>query len=354
MRKLTTRWAAAAALALPLSIAPTVSAHAGDAEERGEIAVLFIKNYSSGDYAKLDAWYTKALREDARMPSGVYRANRMVRSIPSGFGGASPLPPCAKEPCPRVNDAFWAEHQQRAQAWLKQNPQSTLAAMTLAGAYSKQAWAYRGGGYANNVRDEDMKKFQELNQEALRALFASAEHGRKDPNWWSELLTYAQYGQASRQDYAKLAQDAIAAFPRNHDVYFTISQSLLPQWGGSYKAIADLAAQAVENTKAEQGQTFYARIYWNVYYGLNHQGAAVFTRPDVDWPRIRAGFEDLVKRYPDNYNLNSYARMACVAAQDRKTTAEVLQRVGQDVVPDAWEGRNEYVRCKSWSQGNAS
>lgn len=213
MRKLTTRWAAAVALALPLFIAPAGPAHAGDAEERSEIAVLFIKNYSSGEYAKLDAWYTKALREDARMPSGVYRANRMVRSIASGFGGASPPPPCAKEPCPRVNDAFWVEHQQQAQARLKQNPQSTLAAMTLASAYSKQAWAHRGGGYANTVRDEDMKKFQELNQQALRTLFASAEYGRKDPNWWSELLTYAQYGQASRQDYAKLAQDAIAAFP---------------------------------------------------------------------------------------------------------------------------------------------
>lgn len=348
MRNLTTYRVIATALALPLLVAPFGNAQAGDAEERGEIVVLFIKNYSSGDYAKLDAWYTKALREDARMPSGVYRANRLVRSI--GFGGVSPLPPCAKEPCPRVNDTFWVEHQQRAQAWLAQNPQSTLAAMTLASAYSKQAWAYRGGGYANTVRDEDMKKFQELNHEALRALFASAEYGRKDPNWWTQLLTYAQYGQVSRHDYAKLAQDAIAAFPKNHDIYFTISHSLLPQWGGSYKAIADLAAQAVANTKTDEGQTFYARIYWNVYGSLAHQSAAVFTRPDVDWTRIRAGFEDLVKRYPDNYNLNSYARLACVAAQDKKTTAAVLQRIGQDVVPDAWEGRNEYARCKSWSQ----
>ncbi|MES2925890.1 MAG: hypothetical protein V4843_03695 [Pseudomonadota bacterium] len=351
MRELTARRVANAALALSLLATPWgTDAYAGDAEERSEIAVLFIRSYSSGDYVKLDAWYNKALREDARLPSGVYRANRMVRSIASGFGGASPLPPCAKEPCPRVNDAFWTEHQERAQAWLRQNPQSALAAMTLATAYSKQAWAYRGGGYANTVRNEDMKKFQELNHQSLRALFASAENGRKDPNWWSELLTYALYAQVSRQDYAKLIQDAIAAFPKNHDIYFTISQSLLPQWGGSYKAIAELATQAVENTKAEQGQAFYARIYWNAYDGLNHEGAAVFTRPEVDWPRIRAGFEDLVKRYPDNYNLNSYARLACVAAQDKKTTADVLQRIGQNVVPDAWDGRNEYARCKNWSQ----
>src|SRR3989344_2548664 len=87
-----------------------------------------------------------------------------------------------------------------------------MAATNLASADSKQEWSYRGGVDANTVRDEDMKKFQELNHEALRALFASAEYGRKDPNWWTQLLTYAQYGQVSRHDYAKLAQDAIAAF----------------------------------------------------------------------------------------------------------------------------------------------
>lgn len=351
MRKLKTRWAAAVALALPLFVAPAGVAHAGDIEERREIAVLFIKNFSAGDYAALDAWYSKALKDNARMPSGIYRANRLVRSI--SFGDSPSAPACAKEPCSRVNDAFWQDSQQRATAWLKQNPQSTLAAITLASAYSQQAWEYRGGGVASTVRDEDMKQFQELNHQALRALLASAEYGRKDPNWWAELLAYALYGQASREDYAKLAQEAITAFPKNHDIYFTISHSMLPQWGGSYKAIADLATQAVANTKAEEGQTFYARIYWNIYDSLAHQGAAVFIRPDVDWTSIRAGFEDLVKRYPDSYNMNSFARLACVAAQDKKATAAVLQRIGQDVVPDAWQGRNEYVRCKNWSQDGA-
>lgn len=347
MKKLSTRLAAMAALALPLFCAPNGFAHAGDADERKEIAASFARSYAASDFAALDTWYRKALQDNARMPSGVYRANRLVRSI--AFGEAPRLP-CAAEPCPRVNDAHWLAQQQKAKGWLEQQPQSALAAMVLARAYSKQAWAYRGGGYANSVREEDMKRFLELNHQALRTLFANAEAGRKDPNWWGELLTYAQYGQTSRQDYAKLAQDAIAAFPKNHDIYFTVSQSLLPQWGGSYPAIASLAAQAVENTKAEEGQTFYARIYWNVYGSLTSQGAAVFTRPDVDWPRIRAGFEDLVKRYPDNFNLNSYARLACVGAQDKKTTASVIERIGQDVVPDAWGSRSEFVRCKSWSQ----
>lgn len=347
-----TRWLAVAVLVLTSFLVTVGVAHAGDADERAEIQAFFLKNFASADYAALDDWYGKAIKDGARLSSGVYRANRLVRSI--GFGDLPNAPSCTRQPCSHVNDAFWERNQQKAKAWLEHSPRSTLAAITLARAYSWQAWEYRGSGYANTVSDEDMNRFLELNHLALRTLFAIAEQGRKDPNWWAELLLYALYGQTSREDYAKLTKDAIAAFPHNHDIYFAISVSLLPQWGGSYKAIADLAALAVENTKTEQGQTFYARIYWSVYYGLNHKGAAVFNHPEVNWSRIRAGFEDLVKRYPDNFNLNYYARLACVAAQDKKTTADVLRRIGNDVVPDVWNGRNEYVRCKNWSRDESS
>ena len=61
MGKLTTRWATVAALALPLFSASFSTAHAGDAGDRGEIAVLFVKNYPSGNYAKTSACFAAGL-----------------------------------------------------------------------------------------------------------------------------------------------------------------------------------------------------------------------------------------------------------------------------------------------------
>ncbi|MBB6563711.1 hypothetical protein HNP48_006435 [Acidovorax soli] len=328
---------------------PAYGAASTEAEERSGLREFFARKFVLSEYEELDAWYTKELQENARLPSGVFRANRLVRSI--HFSPESCY--VSDGPCPRVYDAAWAAQQKKAKDWLAKAPQSTLAAMVLANAYNQQAWAHRGDGYAHTVRDEDMRTFLELNQKSLRALFTHAEFGRKDPNWWAQLLTFALYSGIDRQSYTKLSQDAIAAFPKNHDVYFAISLGLMPQWGGSRKAIADLAAQAVENTKAEEGQAFYARVYWNLYSWLATDGPAVFTRPDVNWPRIRAGFEDLIQRYPSSVNFNAYARLSCVAAQDKQATAKAIQRMGQDIVPQIWESRAEFARCRSWSQEGA-
>lgn len=346
MRGINTRWAVAIALAVSLWGCVHGTAQADEYEDRNQIAILFHSRYSADDFPALDTWYNKALKENARTPSGIFRANRLVRNI--YFEKPQGPATCTAQPCPRVDEAFWLAQQKKAKGWLEQQPQSTLAAMVLAATYSIPAWEYRGNGYANTVRKEDMQKFTELHQQALRTLLSHAEQGRKDPNWWAKVLDVAPHAQIDRKAYAKLAQDAVAAFPKNHDIYFSLST--LPQWGGSYKAIADLAAQAVENTKAEDGQAFYARIYWNIHGGLSLLEQEPFTRPDVNWPRIRAGFDDLIKRYPDSYNTNAYARLACIAARDKATTAKIIQQIGQDLAPQVWQHRTEFLRCKSWSQ----
>jgi len=102
--------------------------------------------------------------------------------------------------------------------------------------------------------------------------------------------------------------------------------------------------------EAEEGQSMYARIYGSAYGLLSKRGTAVFARPDVNWPRIRAGFDDLVQRYPDSTNLNTYARLACISALDKKTTAQLLQRIAQEVEPQVWQSRSEFMRCQNWSR----
>lgn len=324
------------------------AAQSNELEERNALAAFFTKNFEAGDYAALDTWYDKALKEKARFQSGVFRANRLVRSIHFNLKPCSPFGPVGA--CPLVYDPAWVEQQQKARAWLEKFPRSTLASIVLSKAYDGQAWEHRGDGYASTVSTEDMNTFMEYNQQAIRTLLAQAELGRKDPNWWSRLLETARNGGVSRQDYAQLSKDAIAAFPSNQDIYFAASEGLLPQWGGSYKAMAQLAAQAVENTKAEDGQSFYARIYWNLYYQLPDDGTPEFTRPDVNWVRIRAGFDDLIQRYPSNVNINAYAMLACLAARDKSTTAKLIQRMGSDIVQRLWQDRAQFMHCKSWSQ----
>lgn len=348
MRNSGTQLAARLALALPLLCGPMLPAHAGEMADRKEIAELFTRSFTASEFSTLDTWYSQARRDNSRLPSGDFRADRLVQSI--AFGEPPAVRPCTEFRCFRANDAYWLAQQQKARVWLGQHPQSTLAALTLAKAYDAQAWEYRGAGFANNVREEDMLKFRHLANQAVQTLFTHAEHGRKDPNWWSQLLTYSRYTPRGQKNLAKLAHDALAAFPGNPGIYASLADSLTPQWGGSYEAIAGLAAHAVDNTEAEEGQSMYARVYWSAYGLLSKRGTAVFARPDVNWPRIRAGFDDLVQRYPDSTNLNTYARLACISALDKKTTARLLQRIAQEIEPQVWESRSEFMRCKNWSR----
>ncbi len=54
------------------------------------------------------------------------------------------------------------------------------------------------------------------------------------------------------------------------------------------------------------------------------------------WPRLKASFEDLIRRYPkaDRW-LNAYARFA-VLEGDRATARQLFRRIGDNYDPDVW------------------
>ena len=50
---------------------------------------------------------------------------------------------------------------------------------------------------------------------------------------------------------------------------------------------------------------------------------------------MKQGFEDIMARHPDPWNLNNYARFACLA-HDKQKMAELMPRVYAAMVEDAW------------------
>ena len=61
--------------------------------------------------------------------------------------------------------------------------------------------------------------------------------------------------------------------------------------------------------------------------------------------------DDLVARYPDQWNYNRYARFACRAG-DRDTAQAVLAKIAYPL-PGAWyDEPDRYARCRSWAEGD--
>ncbi|MBC5783605.1 hypothetical protein H8N03_11670 [Ramlibacter sp. USB13] len=319
------RWGAAA-----LAAAFALHAHAAgeDAGMREQIRDEVQRLFAAGDYRKLEASYNDVLAKRARTYSGEYMADVMRKAVAEVPGA------------PAGDHGIWERKERALQDWLRQYPRSTLAAVGLSRTYLSHGWAWRGGGYSRDVSDQGRQKMAEYTQRAYDTLMAQQDAGRSDPYWYAQMLMVSRMQGWPRERFVQLAGEATQAFPLNQDIYLAAANRLLPQWGGSMEAFEGFADYAVQRSRASEGESMFARIY----VGMAEQMHLDLSAPGSPWPRIRAGFEDLVKRYPDSSNLNQYAWWAC-QARDMETARKVLARIGDQVEPDVWPSRANYVRC---------
>jgi hypothetical protein len=305
-------------------------AHAGDEENRVDLSADFATAFARSDFALIESRYAHALATQERMKTGHFVSNRMVHFMFYRLD---------------KNDPNWDAAEERTRSWAAQYPKSVVPALALNRIYEKRAWMHRGNGYASTVTEEGWKLFFASMKQANEALLSRAEIGKNDPNWWFEMLSRAQAQSWPNDRYWLLANDALTAFPQNEDIYRAIAMRLVPQWGGSWQALAAFADGAVARTRETQGQIMYARIYWNV---SGYFDDSFLTRVEGNWPKFRAGLEDLLARYPDRWNLNGFARFAC-AAGDKDTTRRLLAQINDAAFPAAWPSQAIYYRCRNWA-----
>lgn len=317
-------------------------AQAADVQLQEEMAADLTAALQRSDFDAIESRYAKAVKEQARFPSGVFVANRMLRNLLPRAG--APAPGAVVD---RGRDDFWVPIEEKTLRWSAQFPDSALPAIALSEAYMSHGFAHRGNGYGGTVSPQDWQKFGQCMDKSYEALMSRKSVGERDPNWWWMLLIVAKLQSWPRERFLPVAQQAIDAFPKNYDIYFAISESMLPQWGGSVEALAEFADHAAEHTAKTDGDALYARIFWNLRSQLPD---GFITLPVVRWEKIRSGYDDMVRQYPDPWNLNSFARMACLAG-DKATAKRVLSRIKDAVEPTGWSSRAEFNRCNAWAAG---
>lgn len=208
--------------------------------------------------------------------------------------------------------------------WTRARPGSRMRKLVEAIRWQRQAWVARGGGYASTVPGEGMKLFRERLALAAKALEAAEPEGKESPIWyWVALVVAGSSGQPQAQ-FDALFEEAVTRFPHYHPLHYTRMNYLLPQWGGSFEAVDGFIQRSVERTREVDGEAFYAWLYVDV---ARKYDGDLFAGTMASWPRMRKGFEDMVARYPDDWNWNLYATFAC-RARDRETTARLLTQLG--------------------------
>lgn len=279
------------------------------------------------DFAKLDRMYDEFLRDGVRATDGTWLVESIGRAIANLDSANEDL----------VKKAF--------ARWAVQSPQSKLRPVAEAVLWQARAWAARGGGYASSVPGESARIFQERLARATQALKDAEPEGKQSPLWyWVALIVAGSSGQPAAQ-FDGLFREAVDRFPLYQPLYYTRMNYLLPQWGGSYKAVDAFIRQSVDRTAEKEGDSFYAWLYLDVV--RKHDGD-VFTDTLATWPAMKKAFEDMVARHPDAWNKNVFATFAC-RVRDQETTARLLGELGTNARLGAWSPGVTTESCKRFA-----
>jgi hypothetical protein len=281
---------------------------------------------ASKQFAKLNAMADGLRESRERLPDGRWKLTFVTSGLVDGL--------------PKHDAQAWRTRLELIDKWIAATPGNATPYLAKANVLIAYAWDARGSGYANTVRDGDWPIFRQRIAQARDLLEESAAVSKHSPVWYESMQTIATAQGWSEEDFLRLFQEGTAKEPTYYSLYFSAANYLLPRWHGSAKQLADFVSNAVAATEQKEGQTLYARIYWSLLWALQDR---TFAPGYASWPRMRRGFEDIVRVYPDNWNLNAFTYYACMA-QDWKTAKRIGAKL-TNVANELWEDPEIYQRC---------
>ena len=239
----------------------------------------------------------------------------------------------------QLTDELWQVRKQRLEEWAKRNPQSTTARLALAAFPVKYAWMARGGGYSQTVSPEGWKLFSQRMEEGRKSLLAVNGKARQDAGWYEMMLDVGLAQGWPHEKYDALFSEAVEKYPYYTPFYFSRMNFYDERWYGSAEESKRVMDEAVARTRERWGEILYARLNWLMADDM------MFATGRTDWPRMKSGFEQLVKEYPDPWNVHNFAKFACYAS-DLTTLRTLLPKISDGPIVPAWDNSPErYQRC---------
>ena len=236
------------------------------------------------------------------------------------------------------------------ESWVKENPKSVGAAIAAATAWGNAAWRARGNGTANTVSREGWKLFHERLQRALAVLRQSESYASSNPLWYTEYMQVNLGLDVPLSEQLALYERGTKAFPEFFPLHMQMMVALLPQWQGSYKAEAafiDLAS--AHSPPAVRAET-YTRLWWRANQ-LTDLDVDIFRDMGASWPRMKEGFESLMKTYPNSrWNRSNFAVFACDAG-DVNTYIRLRAELGEKIYANAFPPNVSIDVCDARAAG---
>jgi hypothetical protein len=233
-----------------------------------------------------------------------------------------------------VRDGEFEARLQLLDRWRAKYPQSPFRAVAEADLWRTAAWRARGSGYSSSVTPEGWRLFHERCVKAEKILLDSRAYASANPLWGLVYLETSPGLEWTIDRQLAFYRKLIEKEPSFYPTHFAMLEYLHPRWGGDWKLIEKLVEYAEEKTKATEGASLYARIYW--YLAQRDGDNLDIFEHGADWRRMKKGFEDILERYPHSaWDMNNFAAFAC-RAHDGDAYRSLRFRIGNNIQPKAW------------------
>lgn len=291
--------------------------------------------FMAGDFATIERYADEARSRALRTPSGLWVSGLVGSGIDEVANFHSVR-----------DDAAWDALEAIGRRWLAAYPQSTTAQVAYGQLLQNRAWFYRGGGgYADSVSDAQFAAFHRQVEKSRKYLSSVRASASADPLWYLQYLAALRLGDvADRAEFEHVFDASIRRFPDYFPLYFEAVTYYFPKWNGDAAEVEDFARRVMRGRDERSGRMLYARIYW--YASQSQFKGRLFERSAVVWDDMRAGFRTILADFPDPWNVNNYARFACLAG-DREALREAFQRIAGKPLAAAWDSREQYRACSA-------
>ena len=337
------RWVALAAVVLMSSIVTRVAAHDGPcgyrlvpsnwpfAHDRDRIRNLLL----DGKFDELDAIEVKSRDLSQRTVDGHRLRVALFAGIGSSLEGATECLGHKPDESRPILEEINARMMEKVQEWRRVRPESHAAPIADAMLHSDKAWVVRGSSYATDVPEEAWPVFNGNLKQAVEILDALDPSFRTDPAWIAPRLSLSAlvHDGVLAEDWPKAMATA-----KDYEPIWDIGANFMQEkWGGSDEKFARFL-DSILDAKGGPSHPYemYARTAWE-YWSMD-----MFSSGRVRWEPMKRGFDEIVTSNPDPWNVNSYARIACIAG-DWETARSMLPRI-EKPIPDAW-GTPTYRDC---------
>jgi hypothetical protein len=254
---------------------------------------------AKGDYPGLDDVATDLRTKNTVDPDGLPSLQYFHDDLAYGWGKGDPKKDCA------------VPFEAVAARWLKAKPASPTAIVVHGELIIHRAWCVRGHDFADKVAPQAWAPFLQRVEEARAYLEANKSVGSADPEWFADMEDIAQLQDWDEARFMALVDEGTHRYPLYYRLYDVGMEYFSPRWHGDNEKMDAYARAEMNKTAPLVGTDLYARLYRGIFelYQLEDMKADTA----VDWDLMKTSMEGLVRRYPDEWNADAMARMACYA-----------------------------------------